>query len=215
MQKIAAAASAWLEKSGLKARLAPQIARYKGLDDEKKKQVLTGLVFALVAANLLLILAPLMTSFLDIHQKTQKVSSELTLAKKDIAAKEQMVKALASTQQSLQDTEKRIFESGEVHQFLDVLSGIAKESKIKIESLTPVPVEAKAGSLPWPLPKGYSLAGFELAGQAGYHEFAQFIDRLESGTRFVRVDSIDILHEESDNRRMHVIKLRFLLIRRD
>ena len=215
IQGLAAAVAQWFERSGLKARVEPQLARYRALEPEKKKQILTGLIFAVIAANLLLVLAPIMASYFGMDQKIQKIASEATLARKDIAAESQMVKALDSSRQTLVRTEKRIFKSDQVHQFLDLISNLAKESNVKIESLTPVAVNADAAALPHPLPKGYTLAGFELLGNAGYHELGALIARLESGEPFVRVDSINIYHEPSGDRRTHQVKLGLLLIRRD
>ncbi len=214
ISKLKDALKLQLEKSGLKARIEPQLARYRALDADKRQQVQTGLVFAVIAANLLLVMAPLLTAFIDLRQKIQKVSSEVQIARHDIDAKAQMAEALAAAERATQETERRTFKTNEVHQFLDLLSDMAKASNVRIESLTPLPVKGSADEMPRTLPKGYSLAGFELLGQAGYHEFGRFVASLESGVPFVKVESVDIYHETSQSRTVHQVKLRFLLIQR-
>ncbi len=214
LQKAVDFGRKWLDKSGLRPRIEPELAKFNALEPEKKTQILTGLIFAVIAANLLLVLAPLITAFLDMNQKVQKISAEVELARKDIAAKDQMKSAYKSSAETVSATERLTFKSDQVHQFLDVLSDMAKESKIQIESLAPVPVKS-GGDLPRPLPKQYTLAGFELSGQAGYHELGSFVARLESAEPFVKVESIEVYHELSESRRSHRIKLRLLVIRRN
>lgn len=213
-QKIRAAAAQWLERSGLKARIEPQLARYRALDEEKRKQVKTGLVFAVIALNLLMVLGPLVTRWIDLNQKIQKVVSEVRIARSDIDAKDHMAEALAEAERATSETERRTFKKDQVHQFLDVLSEMAKESNVKIESLAPFPPKAAVEEMPRPLPKGYSLAGFEMQGRAGYHEFGDLIDRLEHGVPFVKIESVEVYHEPSFPRTSHQVKLRFLLIQR-
>lgn len=214
LRQAADAGRKWLEKTGLKAKIDPELAKFNAMEAEKKNQVLTGLVFAVIAANLLLVMAPLITAFFDMSQKIQKISAEVALARKDIAARDQMKATFKSSSDLVSETERLTFKSDQVHQFLDVLSDLAKESRVKIESLAPVPVKG-GGDLPRPLPKQYTLAGFELSGQAGYHELGNLIARLESGEPFAKVESVEVYHELSESRRSHQIKLRLLVIRRN
>ncbi len=205
----------WLEKSGLKARLEPQLARYRALDADKKKQAQTGLVFGVIVANIFLVMAPLLTSYIDMRQKVQKISSEVQIAKSDIQSKDHVAEALTNAELATRETELRTFKSDEVHQFLDVLSDMAKQSRVNLESLTPINVKSGADELPRPLPKGYSLAGFELSGKSGYFELRDFVSRLENAGPFVKIESLKIFHDISESRKSHQIKLRFLLIRRE
>lgn len=205
----------WLEKTGLKARIEPLLARYQALDSDKKKQVRTGLVFAVIVANLFMVMAPMLTASMEMRQKVQKVASEVRIANSDIQSKDHVAEALMTAEAATLETERRTFKSDEAHQFLDVLSEMAKQSRVNIESLTPIKVNSAPDIMPRPLPKGYSLAGFELSGKAGYFEFLDLISRLENAGPFVRIESLKIYHDASDSRRSHQIKLRFLLIRRE
>lgn len=205
----------WLEKSGLKARIEPQLARYRALTADKKKQLKTGLVFAVIVANLFLVLAPMLNASMVMRQKVQKVSSEVRIANSDIKSKDHVAEALTAAESATRETERRTFKSDEVHQFLDVLSDMAKQTRVNIESLAPIKVSSAPEEMPRPLPKGYALAGFELSGKAGYFEFLDFISRLENAGPFVRIESLKIFHDVSESRKSHQVKMRFLLIRRE
>lgn len=214
LEKLFASVRLWLEKSGLKAQLDPHLAKFKAMEPSKKTQLITGLMFAVIAANLLVVMAPLVKTMIDTNQKIQKISTDIDLARKDISARDQMKSKLQESESSVGQIERLTFKNDQVHQFLDVLSDMAKESRIKIESLAPVSVKGSA-DYPRPLPRQYSLVGFELAGKAGYHELGNFIARVESGEPFVKVELIEIFHDQVENRRVHDVKVRFLVIRRN
>jgi hypothetical protein len=206
---------AWAEKSGLKARLEPSLAKFNAMEEEKRKQIITALIFAVIAANLLLVLAPITKRSLDIHQRIQKINSEVQLARKDIALQDHTIKTRSSTDDALAKTTARVFKSDQIHKFLDALSEMARESRVNIESLAPMTVKSRREELPYPLPKGYKLVGYELVGKAGFHELGDLISRLESSDFFVRTESIKIYHELSFDRRIHEVTMRFILIRQE
>ncbi len=209
-----APAAAWLEKSGIRARVEPHLAQYRAMEAEKKKQLQTALVFCVIAANIMVVLAPMLTRTVDTLQKIQKIAGEATLARKDIGSRGQTVNTQTTAQDALDKTNERIFRSDQVHRFLDVLSDLARESQVSIESITPIPVKSSKADIPYPMPKGYATAGFEVIGTAGFHQLGELVTRLESSEDFVRVESLEILHELGSERRVHQVTLRFIVITR-
>lgn len=88
----------------------------------------------------------------------------------------------------------------EISSLLESLSRIAKESQIKITEIEPHDRDIRSqGEMYLEVPIAVRASG-------GYHQLGKFINRLEGGSRFIRISDIEI-KENSRNSRNHNIRL--------
>lgn len=88
----------------------------------------------------------------------------------------------------------------EMSSLLESLSKMAKESQIKIIEIKP------RGSGVQELGEMYLEVPVAIKAMGGYHQLGKFINKLETGARFIRISDIEI-KENSRNSRDHNIRL--------
>lgn len=163
---------------------------------EKMLLVSFGICF-LLAVDILAILQPLAGSFFKTLPALTTAKTELK-GLKDDKKNEKVIEAKAeATRQQFEAAEKRFAVSGELS--AEALSEIARETGVKITSLTPT-AKPKAGA------GGYSQVSVKLSALSGVHSLGKFLAKAESHGLFFRVDNLTI-RENTEDMRNHTIEM--------
>jgi Tfp pilus assembly protein PilO len=125
----------------------------------------------------------------------QKIKEDMERLKTDLQRTGQSRSALAKSKTELEDLNKKIRPLGDVSMLLDNISQVAREVGLKIEQVSPQGEPQglfTSGKL-----KYYGMP-IVVQTTAGYHEFGQFINKLESADLFFMTTHLSIEDQETD-----------------
>jgi len=199
------------DKTGLDRQIKPLLNRYRTMPEEQKKPLHLGVVFLIIALNGVFFLSPALTRFNETRTKVAKFEGDLALAREDVAKTEMIIRSKVKTDAALDEAHGRILEAHETHPFLDALSGLAKKSGIDIQGLEPI-VGLPVLEAVKDLPKGYSVNGYLLTADSGFHALGKFVALLEGFETFVQIKNLEIYHEEQAGSRSHYVSMEFEML---
>lgn len=180
------------------------LAKFK----KNQKQAVIFVVLALLIAFVLyfnFLLKPQVVGVISIFGKMRKMSSDLKNAEKEIGKVERYKKDIAAYDEKVSRYEKMLPVKQEIPSLLDKLSDMARGSGVKIVGIAPE------------IPKGpaegknlvYQAIPILIKAKSGYHELGEFMAKLESSDRFMKVADI-IIKANSAAPQKHDIELLIL-----
>ena len=174
------------------------------LDESKKKGLLIYGAAALLfsAAYFFFFLKPTLTQLFDSIPKVAKRRVEIRIARTDLLSKDKLKKKLLFLEKGLAGYEKRLSREKELPQLLENLSEIARTSKVKILSITPLNqvVRSRPGAHK-EIKMVYREIPIRITAQSGYHELGTFINALEKDDRYMQITDIKIKSKHANPRR--------------
>jgi Tfp pilus assembly protein PilO len=165
---------------------------------EKAALVIFGVCF-LIAADILLIIQPVASSFFSAQPElrtAQEELKEMELDKKNEQAIEAQWKSLKESAEAINS---RFVASSEIS--AETLSKLAQESGIKIASITPADKSKNDA-----LAASYAQVPIRLNMTAGTHGLGRFLAKIENSVLFFRINSLSII-ENIDDPRNHNIEI--------
>ena len=169
---------------------------------DEKRQLLVGalLLVVMLVFYVRTLLLPLCGKFRQVGQVAAQYRRELAVTEAGLKRMEQIKQEIAKLESQTSEA-KRHFPA-EREPLLEELSGIAETAGIKILETTP------GQGAPWGGGgvKGLLALPITLSAMGGYHEFATFINALESSERVYLIQELSIL-ANSENERVHSFQL--------
>lgn len=162
------------------------------LQDEKKRAyaiISAAVVFSVLYAVLLIV--PTVKHLGVLAKNTIKMSQKNKLAEKDVASLAKTEERLNKLREEFAAYSDQVPGTKEIAGFLDSLALTAKDSNVRIISVTPLPGQAassKAGDL-------YSNMMVVIAAKGGYHEIRRFVGELENGKGFPSVRDMRLQYD--------------------
>ncbi|HTL48743.1 MAG TPA: type 4a pilus biogenesis protein PilO [Verrucomicrobiae bacterium] len=108
-----------------------------------------------------------------------------------------------ASEKFIKDVKGRLYFPGETSLLLGKIARLADESQIKIVSSSPQEVKT---DFPKPFDAKYKADYFDFTVEGGYHQIADFISRVESYDKILRVEDFTITPEE-DTPEKHMVHL--------
>lgn len=166
--------------------------------DIKSKEVQMIILAALLAVIALVLyfiflLKPQVVRVADLVTKERKAKAELTSAEAAIANIARFRKEIESSRETVERYENILPVEQEIPKLLEELSTTARDSKVKIEGITPVVAVQDAG-------RGdriFQEIPILISARSGYHELGRFLANLETAKRFMKVVDIEIRSNKS------------------
>lgn len=93
----------------------------------------------------------------------------------------------------LSQAKARLYKPGESSLLLGSISKLAQESKIAIISSSPKDFQ---GKFPEPFNQTYEANAYDFSAEGGYHELGQFISKIESNPKLLRIELFSLKPEE-------------------
>jgi Tfp pilus assembly protein PilO len=113
--------------------------------------------------------------------------------------------------QSIAQARARIYEPGEVSLLLGAVSKLAQESGVAIVSSQPKVYEDK---LPEPYAQQVEAKAFSFIVEGGYHELGQFINRIESSVKMLKIDWFELKPQEENSKHLADLRITALAVKK-
>ncbi|NQT06523.1 MAG: type 4a pilus biogenesis protein PilO [Candidatus Omnitrophica bacterium] len=175
------------------------------LGRNKREKTLLSVLFVMIIAAVYfnLLFKPSIDELMNLLPKVSVLKADLADAKELISTRKTIEQNEAQARLKM-DEYKEIFPSEEeVPKLLESLSSIAGKSRVKIIGIRPFGREGLRAAEKNVV---YQEIPIEIVAQCGYHELGQFLQRLETGDRFIMVKDMDI-NANPENIKRHNIKL--------
>ncbi len=159
--------------------------------DEGKKKVLLIYASSLLVVFLVyffFFLKPSIGKLFELVPQAHKLRAEIKEVRNDLDFEDRFKRNLGALRQKLGRYEKKLSREKEIPMLLESFSRLARSSRVKILSITPVEKKEKGISAE----NIYQEVPIEIKAQSGYHELGTFINRLENDDRYMQVSDIKI-----------------------
>jgi Tfp pilus assembly protein PilO len=171
---------------------------------QKEKTVLTALLAVIVlVAYFHLLLRPAVTELKGLAPKVNKMRRDLSAAKTLIKSKVVIESRSEELNEKIAELEKVFPREREVPKLLENFSKIAGVSGVRIIGIKPVVMAEPAAREENAI---YQAIPIEIIARSGYHELGKFLEKLETGERFIRVKDLAISAKETSVKR-HDVRL--------
>jgi hypothetical protein len=184
------------------------------LIERHKKRVVVGLVLAVVAADVIWVLVPLLSALYGASVESRAISESVNAIRDDRAREDQIAKGLETAKARLAKTEERAA-VGDISLYMEALSRIANETGVKIIAIKPTghlrpetPEEDKSKT-----PPPYRTEYFEITAMSAYHALGRFLARIETNPVFIKVLKMKI-EGNPDAPLEHEVKMNVLMVQK-
>ena len=175
----------------------PQFLRSK-----TKKQMLGIYLVVLIIVLVLFVfifLKPSLAKLYVLIPKVQAFRTDIKNVSNDLLFEDNLKKQIQTLQVKLDEYGKKLSREKEIPMLLENLSSMARNSNVKIQSITPLSKRRTRENDS--LDKGervYQEVPIAITAQSGYHELGDLISRLESDERFMQVSDMEIKASKSN-----------------
>ena len=183
------------------------------IDFKNTKQI--ALISAAVALGLLYVyinflLLPQIHNTAKTYKAVSKVRDAVSAAERDVSGTGALKKQADQYRDKIDSYERMLPVEQEVPKLLENLSGMAKESGVKIVGITPLQSKQEGGP-----EQIYQEIPILISAKSGYHELGKFLSGLESSDRFMKVADIHVKENKSTPKKhdVELLVLTYVLLR--
>ena len=184
-----------------------QLGRLKDLKiDKSKRETMLILIFGYVLFVFFyyqILLKVKISELSLLVPETKRLTEDIKNTAEDLKHEDILKKRYENMEKEISTYENKLPAEREIPLLLEEVSGMAKDSYVKISAINPVttsqPQEKDAS-------KVYQRIPILINAKSGYHELGAFINRLEKAKRFMEVSDINI-QTEMPNFRRHDVEL--------
>ncbi|MBL7155948.1 MAG: type 4a pilus biogenesis protein PilO [Candidatus Omnitrophica bacterium] len=173
------------------------------LDESKKKILLIYILILVLIFGLYFyfFLNPSLAKLAQIIPEAHVLRAEIRLVKSDLNFEDKLKERLRVLGQTMEKYENKLSREKEIPMLLENLSKIAKSSKVKILSITPIDKALKGQQGAGAKKDIYQEVPIIITAQSGYHELGIFINKLETDERYMQVSDIEIRSGKANPKR--------------
>jgi Tfp pilus assembly protein PilO len=160
----------------------------------KKDQILIAGsigVFIVVVLLFVFVFQPLIANILEYNKQERKMDEQLAKVDSMSADKEKLSADIETIRKKIAYYEKKLPQETDIPEVLEELIKIGEKSNVTFVMIEPK--ETEKISVGVAQDKSYLQIPIEIKLNAGYHEFARFINGVENFERFMKVDDISIV----------------------
>ncbi|MDD4202036.1 MAG: type 4a pilus biogenesis protein PilO [Candidatus Omnitrophica bacterium] len=168
------------------------------LDKDKKETVfILGGLFVIVCLLyfFLLIFSPFVQS-VHLFNETCVMKKEIETLESDIERLNVLNSRIESMKETVELYEEKLPSEYEIPLFLEELSGKAKDTYVKITGISPITIVQKVSEKEKKEGRSYEKIPIQINAESGYHQLGLFLNKMETGDRFVDISSIMIYNSE-------------------
>lgn len=167
----------------------------KGVD--KKTWIKVGVAAVIVTVLFIFLVYPAWIKRFEIKAKADASKAQIAQTNALFRKRPELVKIKEDSLVFIKDSKERMYTPSEASLLLGVISKMANDSKVSIVSSKPRPFE---GKLPAPFDAQYEASLYDVTVEGGYHAVGDFVSRLESNPKILRIQVFNIhVKENSDN----------------
>jgi len=174
---------------------------------EKQKLILLLCIFGVAALALYynLLLKPQFLSFTVYNREYVSLKKAVRVAQTQIAKEDNIRGDYDKIKKQVNTLDVSFANQNDISSLLQAFSGIAESSDVKILRIKPLEVLDNI-SQDGAIPSFYSEFPILIEAMAGYHECGEFVNKLETMDRFIKINYLDIKSCSGEKR--HHIKLK-------
>ena len=178
-------------------------------DEVNRMYIILGATLVVAALYVTFLIFPKVSLLRKTSREVNELNEKMSLVMSRVKKLDLTTKKLKKQREEERAYSRQLPAEKEIPDFLEDLAGTAEKSGLKILSVTP---HALAGNVPG-RKKGkkkektyYRAMPIVVTAKSGYHELGEFVNRLETGERFIKVEDLSIDYDPATPRR-HDIKL--------
>lgn len=180
---------------------------------EKEKTLLVILAGAIVlVAYFYFLIKPAIGDLQELMPKVSKLKNDLAMAKTLALNRPAIEKRREELKAKIDKYEKIFPREREIPRLLENLSDIAKASSVKIKGIRPI---TSRGYGSGEESKIYQAIPIEVIALSGYHELGRFLQKLETGERFIKLKDLSIRANPTGGKRHEVMLIAETFILRE
>ena len=175
--------------------------------DESKRKILLLYILALLFVFVLysiVFLKPSLSKIFELIPKVRVLKSEINAVHDDSRFEDKLTKKLSSLQDQMVFYENKLSRKKELPKLLESLSKLARSSRVKIRSITPIGKTSSQGAGTQSKKSVYQEVPIAITAQCGYHDLGTFINKLENDERYLRISNLKMKANASNPKRHNV-----------
>lgn len=170
----------------------------KGVD--KKTWIKAAAVLSVGAVLFVFLIYPAWIKRFEIKAKAEASKAQIAQTNALFRKRPELVKIKEDSLSFIKDSKERMYTPSEASLLLGVISKMANDSKVSIVSSKPRPFE---GKLPAPFDTQYEASLYDVTVEGGYHAVGDFVSRLESNPKILRIQIFNI-HSKENSHNVHL-----------
>lgn len=167
----------------------------KGVD--KKTWIRLAIGAVVLGVLFYFLIYPAWIKRFEIRAKAQASKAQITQTNALFRKRPELIKIKEESQSFIKDSKERMYTPSEASLLLGVISKMANDSKVAIVASKPRPFE---GKLPAPFDTQYEASLYDVTVEGGYHAVGDFVSRLESNPKILRIQSFNIRQKEKSDK---------------
>jgi len=180
-------------------------AQIKGLfkDPQVRKYSIVGGTLLLCLLYFIFLIIPQFITVAKVSRQVKDLRANVETVENRSRRIDDMRKRYESLQEELGKYSKHLPAEKEITTLLEGFASIAKQSNVRILSITPYRVRTPEGSKE--LRKYYYEMPVKITAKSGYHQLSRFVSSLEKGKRIIVIDDLQIRYDKNTPRMHNVI----------
>jgi hypothetical protein len=174
---------------------ADVIAMVKGVDKKTLIKIGAGAAGFLIVS--IFFVWPAWITRLEVRQQVNDLKNQVTMTQNLLRRKPQLLQDKDKYIKFSQEVKSRMFQPGEASLLLGIVSKMAQESKVSIVSSNP---KAFGVKFPPPFDVQYVASAYDFTVEGGFHEFGEFISKLENYSKVLRVQTFHIMPQDKQDK---------------
>lgn len=170
----------------------------KGVD--RKIWIKAAIIVSIAGVLTYFLIYPAWIKRFEIKSQTESIKAQIAQTNALFRKRPEFVKIKEDSQGFIKDSKQRMYTPSEASLLLGVISKMANDSKVSIVSSKPRPFE---GKLPAPFDAQYEASLYDVTVEGGYHAVGDFVSRLESNPKILRIQILDI-HKRDGSDAVHI-----------
>jgi hypothetical protein len=160
---------------------------------DKKTWIKIGAGAAIFIVLWFLVIYPAWFKRVGIRSQVAAVKGQIGVTYNLMRKKPELVRIREESLKHNQSVKGRMYAAGESSLLLGVISKMAEQSKVSVVASQPAPFD---GKFPAPFDQQYEANIYNFSVEGGYHQLGDFISRIESNPKLLRVRSFAVLPRE-------------------
>lgn len=171
----------------------------KGID--KKTWIKIGGGAAAVLVLIYFFVYPAWIERLTVKSQLEAVTAQVAQTNNLFRKKPELMRTKEESVKFTQSSKDRLYTPAEASLLLGTISKMANDSKVSIVASKPKPPE---GKFPVPYDSLYESSLYEVTLEGGYHAVGDFVSRVESNPKILRIQSLNI-HPKEESQDVHLV----------
>jgi type IV pilus assembly protein PilO len=169
-----------------------------GRNKNETTLILIAAVVVFATIYFFVLINPIIISIFGNLKDISVYKTDVKQVKDSLGREDSLKKELETMYQEVTSYEKRLPTKREIPMILEELSRVAKMTNLKIIAISPVNKKVDNNPKDKIEEKPYQEIPISITAQGGYHAIGAFINKMETGSRFIKVSKLGLASNSQD-----------------